>query len=64
MRRTRPSGSRRQFVDNLMSRLRAEVDRRLDELEQQGEEVTLDRIEAVVTEIQRPPFFRIGSVAR
>jgi hypothetical protein len=52
MRRTHPSHSRRQFVDTLMSRLRAEVDRRLDELERQGEEVTLDRIEAVVTGVK------------
>lgn len=45
--------SRQQFVDSLMERLRQDVDRRLDELEQQqGVPVTLDQIEAVVTEVK------------
>jgi hypothetical protein len=52
MPRPRSSPSRREFVDDLMSRLRVEVDRRLDALEHQGEEVTLERIEQGVTEVK------------
>lgn len=52
MPRSRASESRTQFVDRLMSQLRAEVDRRLDALAQEGEQVTLDRIETVVTQVK------------
>jgi hypothetical protein len=48
----RRSEPRRQFVEAVMTRLRAEVDRHLDQLELLGEAVTLDRIESVVTEVK------------
>ena len=43
---------RREFVDALTGRFREEVERSLDELEQSGIPVTLDRIESLVTEVK------------
>jgi hypothetical protein len=44
--------TRQQFVDTLTERIRQEVERSLDEVEQQGEPVTLDRIESLVTQVK------------
>jgi hypothetical protein len=43
---------RREFVDVLTDRFREEVERGLDELEQSGVPVTLDRIESLVTQVK------------
>jgi hypothetical protein len=44
--------TRQQFVDTLTDRFREEVERNLDELEQSGAPVTLDRIESLVTQVK------------